>query len=139
MAHSLPSGLVSRLAVLVLVIMLWLGPAGATLAAPVNWQELPETAEGRQWWDGGSLRLNRQGMVTVLSRYQTAAVEGRRSVSHLVVMEIDCGQARFRDTSVDGLPRLGATWQEAGQEDLTHAVVSAACAAMAARQSIPEP
>ncbi len=98
-------------------------------AAPVNWQDVPITAEGQQWWDAGSLRINRSGHLTVLSRYQPAEVEGRRPPGHLVVMEIDCDRAAFRDTSVDGLPQLGATWRPADQESLTRAVVDAACAA----------
>ena len=44
-------------------------------AGPVSWKEVPPTAEGRQWWDEGSLRRNRSGHLTVLSRFQ-AAPEG---------------------------------------------------------------
>lgn len=41
-------------------------------AGPVSWKEVPPTAEGRQWWDEGSLRRNRSGHLTVLSRFQAA-------------------------------------------------------------------
>jgi len=46
-------------------------------AGPVSWKEVPPTAEGRQWWDEGSLRRNRTGHLTVLSRFQAAADPGR--------------------------------------------------------------
>jgi hypothetical protein len=42
-------------------------------AGPVEWQEVPATEAGRQWWDRGSLRLSKQGTLTVLSRFQAAA------------------------------------------------------------------
>lgn len=45
-------------------------------AGPVSWKEVPPTAEGRQWWDEGSLRLNRSGHLTVLSRFQAAPLDG---------------------------------------------------------------
>jgi hypothetical protein len=45
-------------------------------AGPVEWQEVPATEAGRQWWDRGSLRLSKQGTLTVLSRFQPAAEPG---------------------------------------------------------------
>ena len=41
-------------------------------AGPVQWQEVPASEAGRQWWDRGSLRLSREGTLTVLSRFQPA-------------------------------------------------------------------
>ncbi len=42
-------------------------------AGPVDWVEVPASEAGRQWWDRGSLRLSKQGTLTVLSRFQPAA------------------------------------------------------------------
>ncbi|MFM7087149.1 MAG: hypothetical protein ACKOXO_09205 [Cyanobium sp.] len=53
---------------LLLLALLLLTPA-RSWAGPVSWVEVPPTAEGRQWWDAGSLRLNRAGRLTVLSRF----------------------------------------------------------------------
>jgi len=33
---------------------------------------VPASAAGRQWWDRGSLRLSKEGTLTVLSRFQPA-------------------------------------------------------------------
>ena len=63
--------------VLVLTGMLptpWLQPQAAW-AGPVEWQEVPASAAGRQWWDRGSLRLSKEGTLTVLSRFQPASSE----------------------------------------------------------------
>jgi len=128
--------------------------AAPALAGPVDWQEVPASAEGRQWWDAGSLRRDRRGQLSVLSRFQPAsetpsqvnatpppAATGAESaveapttsapqpLGTLYVMELDCEQELYRDISVNGLPRWGATWQPAAPDSLTIATLRAACAA----------
>ncbi|MFN9548463.1 MAG: hypothetical protein ACK6AD_15600 [Cyanobacteriota bacterium] len=105
-------------------------------AGPVEWHEVPATAEGRQWWDAGSLRLSREGQLTVLSRFQPAtptpatdAPTGRAPASTLYVMELDCGQELYRDTSVNGLPRFRAEWQAVAGDSLSREILRAACQA----------
>jgi len=48
-------------------LLLGLKPAWA---GPVDWREVPASATGRQWWDAGSLRRDRRGTLSVLSRFQ---------------------------------------------------------------------
>lgn len=110
--------------VLALLPAALLRPAPA-LAGPVSWQEVPPTAEGRQWWDAGSLRLSREGRLSVLSRFQP----GDGQSGQLYVMEIDCDQRLYRDTSVNGLPRFRAEWQPEGGDALISAMLDAVCAA----------
>jgi hypothetical protein len=163
-------GLVSRGAVWLLIGQLLLpgalelSPAGRVWAGPVAWQELPASAEGRQWWDSGSLRLSRQGNLTVLSRFQPAlkpspdpaaappagaAAEaavatdpGRQSPRQapgiLYVMELDCDQALYRDVAVNGLPRWGSPWQPAGPDDLVRRLLNEVCAAGANLRQVQE-
>ena len=132
---------------------LLLTPVRPAWAGPVAWQELPASAEGRQWWDSGSLRLSRQGNLTVLSRFQPApdpAAAGaasadttaqpvggadpapgspRQASGTLYVMELDCDQALYRDLAVNGLPRWGSQWQPAGPDDLVRHLINAVCIA----------
>ena len=108
-------------------------------AGPVDWHEVPASDDGRQWWDAGSLRVNRSGNLTVLSRFQPAppadqarntdGSEPRPPASDLYVMEIDCGQTLFRDTSINGIPQWGSSWQAATGDDLISSTISEACAA----------
>lgn len=118
-------------AVLVLVVFVVPMAVPVAQAGPVSWQELPPAPEGRQWWDRGSLRLDRQGHLSVLSRYQPAAEAGadRPPPGRLYVMELDCDQQLYRDVAINGLPQFGANWQLSGADALTSAVVKAACAA----------
>jgi len=111
-------------------LLLWLTPAAPAWAGPVDWHELPATAEGRQWWDAGSLRVNRDGNLTVLSRFQPATdAEDDQPASTLYVMEIDCGQTLFRDTSINGFPQWNSSWQPVGADGLIEETLDAVCAA----------
>ena len=97
-------------------------------AAPVSWQEVPATEAGRQWWDQGSLRRDRRGTLSVLSRFQ-AADAGEKALGTLVVMDLDCLEGRVRDRSVNGLPQWKATWFSVANDPLAQAVLQQACAA----------
>jgi len=114
--------LVLVLAGLLLVLSL---PLAAAWAGPVDWHEVQPTADGRQWWDDGSLRVNRNGMLSVLSRFQPADSDQ----GELYVMEIDCGQRLYRDTAVNGLPRWGAQWQPVSGDGLIASVIDESCLA----------
>lgn len=132
-----PRSLGPLLALLASLLLVWAAvPPPLAWAGPVQWNEVPATAEGRQWWDGGSLRVNRQGQLTVLSRFQPAppapGADGaaeRAAASTLYVMELDCGQELYRDISVNGLPRFRAEWQAVAGESLTTDILRAACQA----------
>lgn len=135
-AHALRqaarAALVGLLALTVLLLPIQRLPYGAAgtaaWAGPVNWQEVPASETGRQWWDQGSLRRDRRGTLSVLSRYQKAeAAEG--SLGTLVVMDLDCLEGRVRDRSVNGLPQWQATWFSVASDPLARAVLEQACAA----------
>jgi hypothetical protein len=117
-----------------LLLGCWLVAPAAAMAGPVDWQEVEAGPEGRQWWDAGSLRFDREGRLSVLSRFQPApaadaAEDARPPVGQLYVMQLDCDEELYRDTAVNGLPRWGATWQPAAGDNLTIRVLHAACAA----------
>jgi hypothetical protein len=116
-------------------LLLGLAAAPPALAGPVDWHEVPASPEGRQWWDRGSLRPSRTGQLSVLSRFQPAGGEGedgdRPRLGDLYVMEIDCTQRLYRDTSVNGLPRFGASWSAPGNDELVMAVIRESCEAAA--------
>jgi hypothetical protein len=122
-----------------LCLLLSVMPIAPAWAGPVDWHEVPSTDDGRQWWDAGSLRVNRDGNLTVLSRFQPAppsdqplnpdGSERRAPASDLYVMEIDCGQQLFRDTSINGIPQWGSSWQAASRDGLIATTLEAACAA----------
>jgi hypothetical protein len=124
-----------RLAPLLALLLLLISPALAG-AGSVEWHEVPSTAEGRQWWDSGSLRFDRQGRLSVLSRFQPPTPAGddgepavRPAIGTLYVMQLDCDEALYRDTSVNGLPRWQAEWRPVAGDGLMSSVLNEACAA----------
>jgi hypothetical protein len=138
----------SRALACVLGVLLLVGSISAlgsapVWAGPVDWHEVPANADGRQWWDAGSLRVNRNGNLTVLSRFQPSppanqprnadGSEPRPPASDLYVMELDCGQNLYRDTSINGIPQWGSQWQAASGDDLISSTITEACAAGGSR------
>jgi hypothetical protein len=106
-----------------------LGPGPeAAWAGPVDWREVPASDQGRQWWDAGSLRRDRRGTLSVLSRFQPA--EGpENALGTLLVMDLDCADGRIRDRSINGLPQWKAAWTSVAADPLMAAVLHQACAA----------
>ena len=112
------------------LLLVLVGPS-PLWCAPVEWREVPASEAGQQWWDAGSLRVDRGGYLSVLSRFQPAASEEQRRapLADLYVMQIDCAQGLYRDTSVNGLPRWNAEWRLGSEDPLVAAVLAAACEA----------
>ena len=112
-------------------LALGLATGPPALAGPVDWHEVPASPEGRQWWDQGSLHPSRNGHLSVLSRFLPAAKEdqSRPPLADLYVMQLDCDQDLYRDTSVNGLPRWNAEWHMGQEDPLVAAVLAAACQA----------
>ena len=117
-----------------LALLLVLVGAAPLWCAPVEWHEVPASEAGQQWWDAGSLRVDRGGYLSVLSRFQPSASEDQKRppLADLYVMQIDCGQGLYRDTSVNGLPRWNAEWHLGSEDPLVAAVLADACEAGAA-------
>ena len=110
---------------LLLALMLIAAPVSA---GQVEWREVPSSGEGQQWWDAGSLRLKKDGSVSVRSRYSLRQEDDRPALGTLVVMEIDCSQKLFRDKQKNGLPQFRAEWQPSGSDPLIDGVISEVCA-----------
>jgi len=124
------------LAAVLLLLVIFSHAGSAAFAGPVDWHEVASSDEGRQWWDGGSLRRSRGGNVSVLTRFQPPATEEKpRPINDLYVMELDCDQSLYRDTSINGLPQFSPQWQPTAGDDLITRVVSEVCAV--AKENLP--
>ena len=119
--------LTSRLRAVAAVALALLLCAAPVYAGQVEWREVPSSGEGQQWWDAGSLRLKKDGTVSVLSRYSLRQEDDRPALGTLVVMEIDCSQQLYRDKQKNGLPQFRAEWQPSGSDPLIDGVLSGVC------------
>ena len=123
MIQVLPSRF-RTVAAVVLALILCVAPV---CAGQVEWREVPSSGEGQHWWDAGSLRLKKDGTVSVLSRYSLRQEDDSPALGTLVVMEIDCSQQLYRDKQKNGLPQFGAEWQPSGSDSLIDGVLSDVC------------
>ena len=120
--------MIRTIAAVFLGLLIGFGAVPNAMAGPVEWIEVPATEAGQQWWDRGSIREDRQGMRTVLSRFTPAATQnGEQPNGSLYVMQLDCGQGLYRDKQVNGIPRFGSEWQPPGNDDLIDSVIKAVC------------
>ena len=117
----------SRLRPVAAVVLALILCAAPVCAGQVEWREVPSSGEGQQWWDAGSLRLKKDGTVSVLSRYSLRQEDDRPALGTLVVMEIDCSQQLYRDKQKNGLPQFRAEWQPSGSDPLIDGVLSGVC------------
>ena len=119
------------------LLFLVLGAPASAWAGPVDWQDVTPTEAGRQWWDAGSLRVDRHGHLTVLSRFQPSetadpsetTAAARPAPGRLYVMELDCDHELYRDTAVNGIPRFRAPWLTPADDALTLETIRASCRA----------
>ena len=119
--------LASRLKTLAAVVLSLFLCVAPVCAGQVEWREVPSSGEGQQWWDAGSLRLKKDGTVSVLSRYSLRQEDDRPALGTLVVMEIDCSQQLYRDKQKNGLPQFRAEWEPSGSDPLIDGVLSGVC------------
>ena len=125
------SGLINRrlvsISLAILLIISW-SNASLAIAGQVEWIEVPQSIEGRQWWDSGSLRQTKDGFRSVLTRFSAENLNEEDSkVTRLYVMEIECDQRLFRDVSINGLPRLNPKWENSGDDSLINSVIDEVC------------
>ena len=119
--------LASRFRTVAAVVLALILCAAPVCAGQVEWREVPSSEEGQQWWDAGSLRLKKDGTVSVLSRYSLRQEDDSPALGTLVVMEIDCSQLLYRDKQKNGLPQFRAEWQPSGSDPLIDGVLSGVC------------
>ena len=108
-----------------LSLVAWVLPGWA---GSVEWIEVPASEAGQQWWDKGSVREDRQGLRSVLSRFTPApTADGEQAPGELYVIQLDCAQQLYRDQQVNGIPRFRASWEAVGDDGLIGSVIAAVC------------
>ena len=120
--------LISLKFLLLILLISQLGIVKTASAGSVNWIEVNPSQNGQQWWDKGSLKKKRNGNITVLSKFKPI-IDGEMNQQNnkLYVMEINCKNKLFRDTSINGLPKLNSKWQTPNEDELIEEVISDSC------------
>ena len=97
-------------------------------ASSINWIEVPIRNEGKQAWDKGSLKANKNGTIRILSKL-TASKKDKKDQEETIsfLMDIDCSEKLFKDSYINGKPNLMATWESSDGDKLIEDVITQVC------------
>ena len=94
----------------------------------VDWLLLKENDDGKEWLDLGSIKKLNRDEISVLTKFfknpKDLSDKGQLS---LYVMNINCNQKTFKDTSINGIPNLNSKWQTSNNDELIDVVIERSC------------
>ena len=93
-----------------------------------RWQEVPSTYYGREWWDKQNVNQHQYGEIKVRTKFKPKKKNKSLYVEEtLYVMQIDCKENLYRDTSVNGFPRLNSNSASPNADALINIVMNEVC------------
>ena len=128
--NSLTSNLfnIRTISQIILIIIINISIINLVNAGAVNWDEVEATKEGRQWVDLGSIRTNKSGNIEVLTRFRPSPnSKGKTPSANLFLMQINCKESIFRDTYVNGLPKINREWKSSKGDRMIENVLHKIC------------
>ena len=94
----------------------------------VDWLLLKENDDGKEWLDMGSIKKLNGDEISVLTKFfknpKDLSDKGQLS---LYVMNINCNEKTFKDTSINGIPNLNSKWQTSNNDELIDVVIERSC------------
>ena len=94
----------------------------------VDWILLKDNKDGKEWLDIGSIRkINNNEISTLTKFYKKPIKDTDEGQTTLYVMRINCLTKQFKDTSINGFPKLNSKWQEPNNDELIEVVIEKAC------------
>ncbi len=97
-------------------------------ASSETWIEVAPTKDGQQWWDKGSMQTTESGTKKILTRFKPSRPNGMEQKQQvLFTMEINCENGLFKDTNVNGMPRVRARWVSSDGDLLIDEVINEVC------------
>ena len=95
----------------------------------VDWVLLKENNDGKEWIDMGSINKVNSSELTVLTKFfKNPTKSSDKGQLSLYVMRINCNDKTFKDTSINGIPQFGSTWQTSKNDELIDVVIEKGCA-----------
>ena len=94
----------------------------------IDWLLLKENDDGKEWLDMGSIKKLNEDEISVLTKFfknpKDLSDKGQLS---LYVMNINCNEKTFKDTSINGIPNLNSNWQTSNNDELIDVVIERSC------------
>ena len=94
----------------------------------VDWVLLKENNDGKEWIDMGSIKEVNAEEITVLTKFfKNPKESSNKGQLSLYVMQINCNNKTFKDTSINGIPQFGSKWQTSNNDELIDVVIEKSC------------
>ena len=94
----------------------------------VDWVLLKENNDGKEWIDMGSIKEVNAEEITVLTKFfKNPKESSNKGQLSLYVMQINCNNKTFKDTSINGIPQFRSKWQTSNNDELIDVVIEKSC------------
>ena len=94
----------------------------------VDWVLLKENNDGKEWIDMGSFKVIQAKEISVLTKfYKKPSNLNDKAKSSLYLMRINCGDKKFKDISINGIPQFKSKWKTSNNDELIDVVIEKSC------------
>tara|TARA_Y100001968_G_scaffold94151_1_gene84590 strand:+ start:9652 stop:10053 length:402 start_codon:yes stop_codon:yes gene_type:complete len=94
-------------------------------AKELDWEEVPSSQYGRQWWEKSTLKHNNDDSYRVFTRYQPISIARNKDI--LFIMDIDCSNNQYKDISINGKYNKNSNWLRSDGDKLIDGVIDQVC------------
>ena len=100
----------------------------ANALGDVDWILLKENDKGKEWLDLGSIKRLNDKELSVLTKFYKRPLEREgKGETSLYVMRINCLNKEYKDTSINGIPKLKSKWLNSNNDELIDIVIERSC------------
>ena len=94
----------------------------------VDWVLLKENNDGKEWIDMGSFKVIQAKEISVLTKFYKKPFNlNDKGKLSLYLMRINCGDKKFKDISINGIPQFNSKWKTSNNDELIDVVIEKSC------------
>ena len=94
----------------------------------VDWVLLKENNDGKEWIDMGSFKVIQAKEISVLTKFYKKPFNlNDKGKLSLYLMRINCGDKKFKDISINGIPQFNSKWKTSNNDELIDLVIEKSC------------
>ena len=94
----------------------------------VDWVLLKENNDGKEWIDMGSFKVIQAKEISVLTKFYKKPFNlNDKGKLSLYLMRINCGDKKFKDISINGIPQFKSKWKTSNNDEIIDVVIEKSC------------
>ena len=119
------------LILILLIIVVLSAPITKSYALSSEWVEVPESKDGKQFWDKKSIKRNKDGSVRVISKF-IPKTKSEITDDIIYTMDINCFEKFFKDVDIktdqtNELVQNNLGWEKPNGDKLISGVIGLVC------------